>query len=208
MKKWIISRSPMIVILIAFKFIVAFGESDKPLLNQPFVVQNWSLKVLTMVNGSASNDSLWVHDDIGNGARRIAPFNTLFNDRFATKTTDNLPQGVTNKYDQTVSITGSNGLTVTGAYPNFTISRKRQETYSGTTNASGQYTVTFSTSYSAAPNIQANLINGADNQNIRITAISTTGFTVLARTRVDVIGLLPTWNNATGIGVDVLITEK
>lgn len=85
---------------------------------------------------------------------------------------------------------------------------KRQETYSGTTNASGQYTITFGTAYSAAPNIQANIINATDTQNIRITSITTTGFTVLVRNRVDIVGLLPTWNNVSGASVDVLIVEK
>lgn len=110
--------------------------------------------------------------------------------------------------DQTVSLTGANGIITSGTYPNFTISRKRQETYSGTTIAAGTYTVTFGTAYSVAPNIQANIINGTDTQNIRTTAISTTGFTVLVRNRVDVIGLLPSWNNVSGASVDVLITEK
>lgn len=102
---------------------------------------------------------------------------------------------------------GTYGLVTTDAQGRVT-SGKHQETYSGTTNGSGVYTVTFGTAYAAAPNIQANLIGGADNQNLRITAVSTTGFTVLARTRVDVIGLLPTWNNASGLSVDALITEK
>lgn len=86
---------------------------------------------------------------------------------------------------------------------------KRTEAYSGVTAATtGLYTVTFSTPFSVAPNIQANIINAADNQNLRITSITATGFTVLTRNRVDVIGLLPTWNNASGLAVDVLITEK
>lgn len=107
------------------------------------------------------------------------------------------------------NVIAGSGIAVTGTFPNFVVSRsKKQETFSGITNASGQYTVTFGTTYSVAPNIQANLINGADNQNIRITSITTTGFTVLARTRVDVIGLLPTWNNATSVAVDVIVTEK
>jgi len=110
--------------------------------------------------------------------------------------------------DQTVSLTGSNGISTGGTYPNFTISKKRQETYSGTTITAGTYTVTFGTAYSVAPNIQANIINGTDSQNIRTTSVSTTGFTVLVRNRVDVVGLLPTWGNVSGATVDVLITEK
>lgn len=85
---------------------------------------------------------------------------------------------------------------------------KRQETYSGSTNASGNYTVTFGTSYSVAPNIQANIIGGTNTNLIKISSITTTGFTVNVVTRVDVIGLLPTYNNVNGATVDVLVTEK
>lgn len=97
------------------------------------------------------------------------------------------------------AVTVANGLVSSG---------KRMETYSGTSNGSGVYTVTFGTAYSAAPNIQANLINGTDTQSTRITAISTTGFTVLVRNRTDVIGLLPSYANVSGASIDVLITEK
>lgn len=85
---------------------------------------------------------------------------------------------------------------------------KRQETYSGTTNGSGVYTVTFGTAYSVAPNIQANIINPTDTQSLRITAVSTTGFTVLARNRTDTLGLLPSYANLASATVDVLVTEK
>lgn len=85
---------------------------------------------------------------------------------------------------------------------------KRMETYSGTTDGSGSYTVTFGTSYSAAPNIQANIIGATDTQTSRITNISTTGFTVLVRNRTDTLGLLPSYSNVSGASVDVLITEK
>lgn len=85
---------------------------------------------------------------------------------------------------------------------------KRQETYSGTTDGSGNYTVTFGTAYSVAPNIQAQLINGTDTQTSRVTSITTTGFTVLIRNRTDVVGLLPSFSNVSGATVDVLITEK
>lgn len=84
---------------------------------------------------------------------------------------------------------------------------KRQETYSGTTNGSGNYTVTFGTSYSVAPNIQVCLIS----PNVRdtpIVTVSTTGFTVNIQRRTDVLGLLPTYANVVSGAVDVLITEK
>lgn len=87
-------------------------------------------------------------------------------------------------------------------------SLKKQETFSGTTNSSGNYTVTFGTAYSVAPNIQANIIGGSNTNLIKITSVSTTGFTVNVVNRVDVIGLLPTYNNVNGASVDVLITEK
>jgi len=87
-------------------------------------------------------------------------------------------------------------------------SLKRIETYSGTTNGSGTYTVSFPTAFSVAPNIQANIINGTDTQTIRITSVSTTGFTVLVRNRTDTLGLLPSYSNVASAAVDVLITEK
>lgn len=87
-------------------------------------------------------------------------------------------------------------------------SSKRQESYSGTTNASGNYVVTFITSYSLAPNIQANIIGGSNTNLIKIVSVSTTGFTVNVVNRTDVLGLLPTYSNVTSAAIDVLITEK
>lgn len=91
---------------------------------------------------------------------------------------------------------------------------KRVTPYSGTTNASGVYTVTFSTPYAVTPNIQANMVNqSATNQFLRISAISTTGFTVntFARASLTVLGL-ELLAAATVVvpsaPVDVLITEK
>jgi hypothetical protein len=113
--------------------------------------------------------------------------------------------------DQTVNLTGAGGNTITGTYPNFTITGpalKRQETYSGTTNSSGNYTITFGTTYLVAPNIQANIIGGTNTNLIKISSVTTTGFTVNVVNRLDVIGLLPTYSNVNGASVDVLITEK
>jgi len=109
-------------------------------------------------------------------------------------------------YTDPINYTAGTGIDISSGVISTTA--KRQETYSGTTNASGQYTVVFSNSYSVAPNIQANIIGAPDNQNIRITSIGTTGFTVTVRNRTDVVGLLPTWSNVNGASVDVLITQK
>ncbi len=117
--------------------------------------------------------------------------------------------------DQTVSLTGSNGIVTSGTYPNFIIAKtKKQETYSGTTNASGVYTVVFGVAYSLAPNIQANIINqSSTNQFLRVSSVSTTGFTinVFQRNSVNLLGidvLLSATANTSGAIVDVLVTEK
>ena len=44
-----------------------------------------------------------------------------FDSDFATKTTDDLDEGVTNLYDQTVSFSGGTNVTIGGTYPSFTI---------------------------------------------------------------------------------------
>lgn len=112
--------------------------------------------------------------------------------------------------DQVVSITTVGGNIVSGTYPNFTITRKRQETYSGTSNGSGNYTVSFGVSYSVAPNIQANVVGGTTEQQCRIVSISTTGFVVNVFQRATVLSLaLSTATTAvSGADIDVLVTEK
>lgn len=85
---------------------------------------------------------------------------------------------------------------------------KRVDVYSGTTNGSGAYTVTFGTAFSATPNVQGNIIGGSDTQSIIITNRSTTGFTVTVRNRTDVLGLLPSYSNVSGATVDVVVTAQ
>lgn len=85
---------------------------------------------------------------------------------------------------------------------------KRHESFTGTTNASGNYSVTFAQAFTTAPDVQAQLINPADNDFIRVTSITTTGCVVNARRRTDVVGLLPSFSNLNGASVTVLITER
>lgn len=93
---------------------------------------------------------------------------------------------------------------------------KRQETYSGTTNASGNFTVTFGTAYAVAPNIQASISNQSNaQQQIRVSSVSTTGFTVNVSQRntafLSLLGLdilTSGTTNVSGATVDCLATEK
>jgi hypothetical protein len=91
---------------------------------------------------------------------------------------------------------------------------KRVETFTGTSNASGVYTVTFSTPYATAPNVQASITNqSATNQFIRVSSVTTTGCTinVYARSAVTLLGLevlLAATTNVSGAQVALLITEQ
>jgi len=142
----------------------------------------------------------------------------LFNTKFAGKSTTDLAEGNKLFYTDTrarnsitLSTTGSGAATYnpgTGALIIPNNSAKFSTPYSGTTTAAGTYTVTFPVAYSVPPNVQANIVNGLDSQNIRTTSVTTTGVTVVVRNRIDIIGLLPTWENVSGAKVDVIVTAK
>lgn len=133
-----------------------------------------------------------------------------FNTAFSAKSTSDLAEG-SNEYFTTsrarASVSAGNGISYNSSTGVISFS-KRKETYSGTTDSSGNYTVTFGTSYSVAPNIQANIIGGSNTNIIKITSITTTGFTVNVVNRTDALGLLPTYSNVNGANVDCLIHEK
>jgi hypothetical protein len=92
-------------------------------------------------------------------------------------------------------------------------SGKRIVKFIGTTNASGNYTATFSPTFSVPPNIQANIVNQAStNQFIKITSIDVNGFTVnvFQRGSVTLLGvevLLAATTNVSGATVHVLVSE-
>lgn len=91
-----------------------------------------------------------------------------------------------------------------------TLPSKRVETYSGTSDASGNYTVSYTTAFGSTPDVQPQIqaSGSSDTRTIRITASSTTGFTVNVRNRNEVLGLLPTYTNVQSISVSVLVTER
>jgi hypothetical protein len=90
---------------------------------------------------------------------------------------------------------------------------KRVETYLGSTDGSGNYTVTYSPAFSTTPDVQPQLQAGTASQIVRITASSTTGFTVNVtnRSSVTLLGfdlLLASTTVVSGSSVGVLVTER
>lgn len=85
-----------------------------------------------------------------------------------------------------ITVNLNNSGIAPGSYAPVTVSAKgiitagkRFELYSGTTNGSGNYTVTFSTPFSVAPHIQVTHTNPANNlQFSKVSSCTTTGFTV------------------------------
>lgn len=90
----------------------------------------------------------------------------------------------------------------------------RQETYSGTTDSDGLYTVTFGTSYSNVPNVHATIRNQSDhNQLLMVSNVTVNGFTVhaLQRNVTTLLGvevLLGTVVDLQGATIDVLVTAQ
>jgi hypothetical protein len=90
---------------------------------------------------------------------------------------------------------------------------RRQETFLSTTDGSGNYTVTYGVTYPSTPDIQPQLQAGTPSQVVRITASSTTGFTVNVTNRasVTILGidvLLATTTAVSGASVSVLVTAR
>lgn len=80
--------------------------------------------------------------------------------------------------------------------------------YTGTTNGSGVYAVTYGSAYASRPNVMVSFITSNPRDVAFVTASTTTGFSVTVQRRADVIGLLPSYSNQSGVTVDVLVTEQ
>lgn len=95
---------------------------------------------------------------------------------------------------------------------NSTVSR-RQEVYSGVTDAAGLYSVTFANPFTAAPNLQVQLIGATHNHSFRVVSVTATGFTIAVgiRAGLTVLGLTVlgfSVDATAGIAVDVIATSK
>jgi len=194
--------------------------------------RTWSVGTLV----AADTNSLSSRINLKLNSTDTATFRTASNNAYASLTGSySNPSWITSLAQSKVTYTGTTAQyirgdgtlatlpTVSGATGTFGVvttangvvsAGKRIEVYSGTTNASGVYTVTFGTAYSVAPNIQASITNqSSTNQYVRIASVSTTGFTINAysfstNTLLGIVNLIATTVNVTGATVDVLCTEK
>lgn len=127
-------------------------------------------------------------------------FNVCDPDSSATNELQDLSLSATK---DTLSITGGD-----------TVFLRRQEVYSGTTNASGLVTFNFNRAYGVSPNVQPVISPQPNtNQGVRISAISPTAVTihVFQRNSVNLLGidvLLSNTVNVNNAAVEILVTEK
>lgn len=187
------------------------------------------------VPNGANTDSLLVVNNSTREFRRIAPLSTtlagyptnsqltsvlsgyvttssLSSQLSSYATTASVNTGLSGKANNSNTIT-VNGVSATlGSNPVFNV--KSVATYSGTTNVSGNYTVTFPTAYAVAPNVQASIPNqSSTNQFIRVSSVTTTGFTVnvyqrSAVTLLAVEVLLAATTNVSGANVQAIVTPN
>lgn len=83
----------------------------------------------------------------------------------------------------------------TTALTTATAGLRRVETFLGTTDASGNITITFANTYTTAPDVQPQIIGGTFNQMIRVVSVSTTGCVIQVAQR----------NSVTLLSVEVLL---
>lgn len=90
---------------------------------------------------------------------------------------------------------------------------KRSEVYRGVTDASGNYSVTYSTPYESVPHVQPALQAGTSSQVVRITSSTVNGFTVQVTNRASttllaIEVLLASTTPVNGASVSVLVAER
>lgn len=90
---------------------------------------------------------------------------------------------------------------------------RKVETFLGTSDASGNLTITFANTYATPPDIQPQIIGGTFNQSVRVVSVSTTGCVVQAAQRnvvtlLSVEVLLGATVNLAGASITVQVTPR
>lgn len=90
---------------------------------------------------------------------------------------------------------------------------RKVETFLGTTDASGNFTITFANAYSSPPDVQPQIIGGNFNQSVRVVSVTNTGCVIQAaqRNTVTLLStevLLGATVNLSGASVSVQVTPR
>lgn len=114
-----------------------------------------------------------------------------------TQSADTLTDGATNRLYSSAEKTKLSGIAA-GATVN--------TVYSGTTNASGIYAVTYPSAYASKPKLTFSVEGGTNKDTSVLTSTTTTGFSIIVERRTDVLGLLPSYAPVNGLTVNVLVS--
>lgn len=142
-------------------------------------------------------------------ASTISDFSTAADARVVVGITGkfNTPSGSTSQY-----LRGDGSTATLPTIPSITGLRKA-ETFLGTTDGSGNYTITFANTYASAPDIQPQIVGGSFIQFVRAVSVSTTGAVVQAaqRNTINLLStelLLGTTVALVGASVSILVTAR
>lgn len=121
--------------------------------------------------------------------------------------------GLQSSIDSKASTASLSGYATTGALATATTGLRKVETFLGTTDASGNFTITFANTYTTPPDVQPQIIGGTFNQSVRVVSVSNTGCIVQAAQRnlvtlLSVEVLLGATVNLVGASVTVQVTPR
>lgn len=121
--------------------------------------------------------------------------------------------GLQSSLDSKASTASLSGYATTGALTTATTGLRKVETFLGTTDASGNFTITFANTYTTPPDVQPQIIGGTFNQSVRVVSVSNTGCVVQAAQRnlvtlLSVEVLLGATVNLVGASVTVQVTPR
>lgn len=121
--------------------------------------------------------------------------------------------GLQTSLDSKASTVSLSGYATTGALTTATTGLRKVETFLGTTDASGNFNITFANTYTTPPDVQPQIIGGTFNQSVRVVSVSNTGCVVQAAQRnlvtlLSVEVLLGATVNLVGASVTVQVTPR
>lgn len=121
--------------------------------------------------------------------------------------------GLQSALDSKATTASLSGYATTTALSSATTGLRKVETFLGTTDATGNFNITFANTYSSPPDVQPQIIGGTFNQSVRVVSVTNTGCVIQAAQRnlvtlLAVEVLLGATVNLVGASVSVQITAR